>query len=622
MSETINTNNDNTAPETHPDNIRVLQPAAKSSLGPFNSIEELDQDIADYFFCRYDPGIPDYPTTWEVQKLEMYLYEVGVENPEEAIARFFRNPPEWMQEVWNSTDDSFYDFDYDALYEVEALTNDASESFNQPDDGKPPMYCLSEFRDALPRLADELIQGILRVGHKMLIAGPSKAGKTFLLMYLAIAIAEGIDWLKFRCKKGKVLYINLEIDDASAIHRMYAIYDALGIPPKNDGNVVIWNLRGHAEPMDQLVPTILHRLRNRHFDAIIIDPIYKVIMGDENTATDMGKFCNEFDKLCTELGCSVIMCHHHSKGAQGGKKSMDRSSGSGVFARDPDAILDIIELDMPEELKDIIAELIASLHRRGAALDEPGGKGCGVLRGLLSISLLDVFFHGGEAEHPDAIIIVHHDVEQLMDSGVFQLGQVICQHIFPVISHNGIAIFVPEGKFTGVQKENIAQAGLLRVLLVRPYITVHSAHGSGLRIFVGRISVLVTLYIVDIQADVLPQPAGSGGFPEAGETLQQKVHRLGFETVDHYVRQILKRIGGYLLLCRLRTVEVDELPLRERCSGQNCQHQCDACHQPPCLLPHFHLPSFPPRVLCCGYPLAAQPEVPYCAGDKLIFVTL
>ena len=229
-----------------------------------------------------------------------------------------------------------------------------TEFFPDPDDGKPPMYCLSEFRDALPRLADELIQGILRVGHKMLIAGPSKAGKTFLLMYLAIAIAEGIDWLKFRCKKGKVLYINLEIDDSSAIHRMYAIYEALGIQPKNDGNVVLWNLRGHAEPMDQLVPTILHRLRNRHFDAIIIDPIYKVIMGDENTATDMGKFCNEFDKLCTELGCSVIMCHHHSKGAQGGKKSMDRSSGSGVFARDPDAILDIIELAVPDELRDII----------------------------------------------------------------------------------------------------------------------------------------------------------------------------------------------------------------------------------------------------------------------------
>ena len=40
----------------------------------------------------------------------------------------------------------------------------------------------------------------------------------------------------------------------------------------------------------------------------------------------------------------MIYCHHHSKGAQGGKRSMDRASGSGVFARDPDAMLDMTEL--------------------------------------------------------------------------------------------------------------------------------------------------------------------------------------------------------------------------------------------------------------------------------------
>jgi RecA-family ATPase len=47
----------------------------------------------------------------------------------------------------------------------------------------------------------------------------------------------------------------------------------------------------------------------------------------------------------------VIYCHHHSKGAQGGKKAMDRASGSGVFARDPDAQLDLIQLQIPEELQ-------------------------------------------------------------------------------------------------------------------------------------------------------------------------------------------------------------------------------------------------------------------------------
>lgn len=74
------------------------------------------------------------------------------------------------------------------------------------------------------------------------------------------------------------------------------------------------------------------------------------ITGDENSADQMANFCNQFDKVCTELGCAVIYCHHHSKGNQGGKKSMDRASGSGVFARDPDALLDLIELEPTEAL--------------------------------------------------------------------------------------------------------------------------------------------------------------------------------------------------------------------------------------------------------------------------------
>ena len=66
--------------------------------------------------------------------------------------------------------------------------------------------------------------------------------------------------------------------------------------------------------------------------------------GDENSAGEISKFTNEFDKVATELGCSMIYCHHHSKGSQSGKRSADRASGSGVFARDADAILDMIEL--------------------------------------------------------------------------------------------------------------------------------------------------------------------------------------------------------------------------------------------------------------------------------------
>ena len=237
-------------------------------------------------------------------------------------------------------------------------------------DELPDMEPLSVYKDNPPALPEELISGILRRGHKMLISGSSKAGKSFLLMELCVSIAEGRPWLGFSCKKGRVLYVNLEIDPASAVNRFLKIYEALGIPAANMDSIVLWNLRGHAVPLDQLVPKLIRRVRDQKFDAIIIDPIYKVITGDENNASEMGAFCNQFDKICTETGCSTIYCHHHSKGAQGMKKAMDRASGSGVFARDPDAQLDMIQLELSEDIENNVRDGGATAWRLESSLRE------------------------------------------------------------------------------------------------------------------------------------------------------------------------------------------------------------------------------------------------------------
>lgn len=218
-------------------------------------------------------------------------------------------------------------------------------------DDLPDPESVADVWDDLPQLAPPLIEGVLRQGHKLLLAGPSKAGKSYALIELCISIAEGRSWLGFPCARGRVLYVNLELDRASCLHRFRDVYEALGQAPEHLGSIDVWNLRGRSVPMDKLAPKLIRRAAKKDYIAIVIDPIYKVITGDENSADQMAKFCNQFDKVCTELGCAVIYCHHHSKGSQGGKRSMDRASGSGVFARDPDALLDLIELPVSEDLR-------------------------------------------------------------------------------------------------------------------------------------------------------------------------------------------------------------------------------------------------------------------------------
>lgn len=239
-------------------------------------------------------------------------------------------------------------------------------------DDLPDTEALVDVWNDLPPLADALIEGVLRQGHKMLIAGPSKAGKSFALIELCISIAEGTQWLgRWDCAQGKVLYINLELDRASCLHRFKDVYQALDVRPEHLSNIDIWNLRGASVPMDKLAPKLIRRAAKKGYIAVVLDPIYKVITGDENSADQMAKFCNQFDLVCKELGCAVIYCHHHSKGAQGGKRSMDRASGSGVFARDPDAMLDMSELEPTEAIltqlqnKAACAEYRKILDKRG-----------------------------------------------------------------------------------------------------------------------------------------------------------------------------------------------------------------------------------------------------------------
>ena len=214
-----------------------------------------------------------------------------------------------------------------------------------------PVVNLGAIWNDMPPLKPELISGILRQGHKMLLVSSSKAGKTFALIELAVCIAQGRRWIGFQCKQGKVLYLNMELDEASFDDRMKKVYEAMDPDYPQPENIDIVHLRGKTESIDKLIPQILRTANQKQYAAIILDPTYKLGIGDENAAEQVTKFCNAIDKLAN-TGASVIYAHHHSKGAQGAKSSMDRASGSGVFARDADALLDMIELRIPDEAVD------------------------------------------------------------------------------------------------------------------------------------------------------------------------------------------------------------------------------------------------------------------------------
>lgn len=200
-----------------------------------------------------------------------------------------------------------------------------------------------------PKDTPEVIPGLLRAGDKLILSGSSKAGKSFLVMEMAIAIAGGGQWLGYPCKKSKVLYVNLELKIDERYRRFKRLCRAMGLPDIPELIDCI-DFRGHTVPMDKLAPVFKERYKESGYSVIIFDPIYKVMTGDENSAGDMNKFVNYFEEIAEATGAAVVCCHHHSKGAKGMAKAIDRMSGSGVFARDPEIVMDLIPLEVDKDL--------------------------------------------------------------------------------------------------------------------------------------------------------------------------------------------------------------------------------------------------------------------------------
>lgn len=191
-------------------------------------------------------------------------------------------------------------------------------------------------------LAKPVIHGLLSAGSTMVYGGASKTNKTYALIDMALSVASGKPWWGFKTEKGKVLYIDLEIQPEYYRSRLEDIRERKDplMTKEDTDNLVLWNLRGKAKDISALMPEMEMKLAGQDFKMIVVDPIYKLLGSrDENSAGDINSLMNELDRLAVATGAAIVVGHHFSKGGQAGKDSMDRISGSGVFARSPDTIV-------------------------------------------------------------------------------------------------------------------------------------------------------------------------------------------------------------------------------------------------------------------------------------------
>jgi len=227
---------------------------------------------------------------------------------------------------------------------VETMSNTGAdghplEAKPQPPRELPPIVDAAWWLTEPIDLPTELVYGLFHRGGKLVLGGGSKTFKTWTLLDLAVSVAAGEPWLSCKTSKGKVLYLNFEIQPGFFQRRIQAIADAkyITLAPHS---LEVWNLRGWATSYVDLLPRIRERIKDANYSLIVLDPIYKLYGDtDENSAGAVAQLMNALEMVTVDSGASVAFGAHYAKGNASAKEAIDRISGSGVFARDPDTIL-------------------------------------------------------------------------------------------------------------------------------------------------------------------------------------------------------------------------------------------------------------------------------------------
>jgi hypothetical protein len=206
---------------------------------------------------------------------------------------------------------------------------------------------LDIINDTSIKLPPQLVEGLIHKGTKTVIGGCSKIGKTNIGLDLAFSVNAGVPFWGRKSKATKVLFINFEIQAPFMQQRLTDMRKAKGLfdAPLPD----VWSLRGYYPSAEELVAELLTVISKSEYGLIIIDPIYKLLGGlDESCGWQVNLISNQLDQVCMNTGAAVVYTAHFPKGDNSNKGHMDRISGSGVFGRDPDSIITVTDLDYPD----------------------------------------------------------------------------------------------------------------------------------------------------------------------------------------------------------------------------------------------------------------------------------
>lgn len=174
-----------------------------------------------------------------------------------------------------------------------------------------PRFALKPFEDI--RLGDGaryLVRGLIPREGLVVIWGPPKCGKSFLVSDMMLAVARGERYRARLVEQGAVVYLCLEGERGFAArieaYRRERLAGHEGAVPF----FLITTRLDLAADADALIDDIRQQLADLAPAAVAIDTLNRSLGGSESSDEDMSRYVRGADKIRDAFGCVVIIVHH------------------------------------------------------------------------------------------------------------------------------------------------------------------------------------------------------------------------------------------------------------------------------------------------------------------------
>lgn len=183
--------------------------------------------------------------------------------------------------------------------------------------GKFPIT--SAFTMTQSKPVDWLIKGVLPAADLLLLYGASGAGKSFVALDMAIAVAQGLPWRGRKTRRGKVLIVAAEGAGGYG-NRILAASKHLGVDP-SELDVGLVTVPPNLLLEEDVASLIAAIKTVPGISLIIIDTFAQTTPGaNENAAEDMGRALAHCRTIRMAVDATVLLVHHAGKDLQRGSR--------------------------------------------------------------------------------------------------------------------------------------------------------------------------------------------------------------------------------------------------------------------------------------------------------------